>query len=251
MAWAVKYRIEWDDISGVDWKVDIEEDSFAGSITTLKATGNPLNIFWDNYNDNIFDPLKPSEANLEVFSETNFAIADIYAIQDLQFRMSVYENEVLKWRGFINSRKYEEPYECPPYPVTINAICGLEFLRDYFYASSVSISDGVQDITYYNGFRTEAQIITDILGKIGVTGFTEYVNIYENSMNSATSDSPMDHTAINVDVFRGFYCDEVLMQILSKYNACIIQKDGSFVIYRPTELDGANVAGSHKKHQFF
>lgn len=243
MAWATKYREEHTDIEGVVWKTDIEEDSFAGAITTLTGTGKPLEVYWEPGSDDVFDPIQTSEASLEVFSSTNFALADLYAVQDLQFRMSIYQDDVLYWRGFVNSRHYKEPYGCPPYPVTITAVCGLEFLKDYLYASSVSVSSGIETVTYYDDFKTDAQIITDILAKIGVTGFTEYVNVYENSHSSGVGDSPLDQTACNTDVFRYFYCDEVLIEILKKYNARIIHKGGTFIIYRPKELTGSTVYG--------
>lgn len=243
MSWEVKYRCEYKDLYGVDWKIDVEEDNFAGAITALTASDNALRIDWDNKSDDVFDPIKSSEASLEVLVQTNFALDDIYAVQDLQFRMSVYMDDVLYWRGFINTRNYKEPYDQPPYPVTITAVCGLEFLEDYLYASSVSVTSGVETVTYYDDFRTESEIVTDILSKIGVTGFSEYINIYEDSHNSGVGDSPLYQTKINVDVFRDFYCSEVLEKILSKYDACIIHKDGEFKIYRPKELTGATVYG--------
>lgn len=243
MSWEVKYRCEFKDIEGLDWKIDIEEDDYAGAITNLTTTDEPLMIEWEKDSDDVFDSIKPSQAIIEVLSQTNFAIADIYATQDLQFRMSIYLEEVLYWRGFVNSRNYSEPYDCPPYPVKITGACGLEFLNDYLYASSISVDSGVETVTYYSGLRLESQIILDILGKIGITGFTEYINIYEDSHEDGTDDSPLDQTEIDVDVFRGMYCMEVLNNLLAKYNACIISKAGSMVIYRPTEIVDTTVYG--------
>jgi hypothetical protein len=243
VSWEVKYRTEHKDIYGVDWKTDIEEDSYAGAIINLTSTDEPLIIEWEKNSDDIFDVDKPSQAILEVLSETNFAIADIYAVQDIQFRMSIYQDDVLYWRGFVNSRNYSEPYDTPPYPVTITAVCGLEFLNDYMYASSIDVTAGVETVTYYSGLKLESQIILDILGKLGISTFTEYINIYEDSHTTGVGDSPLDQTKIDVDVFKGMYCLEVLINILAKYNACITSVAGGFVIYRPVELTDSTVYG--------
>jgi hypothetical protein len=243
MAWAVKYRLEIADNNGANWKVDIEEDSFAGEITTLQGTGNPILIEWNNDSDDVFEPIKSSHASINVYSTTNFALMDLIATQDMQFRMVIYQGEVEYWKGYIITNNYQEPYDVPPYPVTITACCGLELLENYHYCSSETVASGAEAVTYYEGRRLESQIILDILGKISYTGFREYVNIYEESMASTVGDSPMDQLKIDVDIFKDKYCDEVLREVLKKYNACIVHKGGEFYIYRPVELTGATVYG--------
>ena len=233
MTWAVKYKTEIKDLYGVDFKVDIEEDA-AGFVANLKSTGDPISFDFDNESDDIVEPIKASSVSFSVYSTSNFALTDLYAIQDMQFRVKIYQNTVLYWMGYIVTRHYEEPYEDYPYSVKVTACCGMELLKEILYDNAG---------TYYNGRTLESQIILDILGKIEHTTFTEYVNIYEESMDDGTGDSPMDQLKIDVDVFQDMYCDEVLKELLKKYNACIIQKAGVFCIYRPVELIGATVYG--------
>jgi len=239
MAYAVKYRCEFDDVNsegntGIAWQVDIEEDGFSGDITTLQGAGDPLKFDFDNDSDDVFDPLKPSSAILTVMSEEHFALIDLYASEDLQYRVKIYEDSDLYWQGWIESQNYSEPYEDVPYPVTITAICGLKYLKNIPYDDSG---------TPYNGRMFESQIIIDILGKLEYTGFTEYVNIYEEGMDDSTDDSPMDQMKIDVDVFQDKYCDEVLSEVIKRWNACIKHKDGGFIIYRPKELIETTVYG--------
>lgn len=248
MAWATEYRLEFSDNHSVDWKVDIESDGFAGSITDLVGAGNPLVIEWENESDDFADPIRASRAYINIWSQTNFSLAALYAAEDMAFRVSIYENETLYWQGYIVTQHYEEPYECPPYQVTIVACCGLELLKNYRYYDTTG-----SPYVYYDGRRYQSQIILDILGKIGITTFKEFINIYEESMATTVTDSPLDQSKIDVDVFRtrnswtGFqncmYCDEVLKEILKIYNAAIIHKAGYFIIYRPVELKSANVYG--------
>jgi hypothetical protein len=234
MAWATKYRLEIADKWSVAWKIDIEEDAFAGTITDLIGGDEPLTFEWENSSDDVFDPIKESSAVLSMIAETDFLLADLYSIEDLQYRVKIYQNGTLYWIGYIITGNYTEPYECVPFEVTIKASCGMVQLKEILFDD---------DGTYYNGRLLESDIILKILGKLGYTGFTEYVNIYEESMDSTVNDSPFDQLKIDVDVFKDMYCDEVLKELLKKYNACIIHKGGEFIIYRPEELIGATVYG--------
>ena len=62
-------------------------------------------------------------------------------------------------------------------------------------------------------------------------------------MLSTASDSPFDQIKIDRDVFKDYYCYDVLSEILKKYNAIIRQKDGVFCIVRPAELLDTTVYG--------
>ena len=236
MAWVEKYRIEHKDERGVLWTRKIYEDAFGGSLTNLTATGMPLvpELLADS--DDLFEPIHETNCKSEVFSSTNFALADLYATEDMHFKVEDYYGATLYFVGYVNCGDFAEPYEDVPYPVLVNASCGLVFLKDIKYDDS-----GIP----YTGRKLESQIILDILAKIGYTEFKEYINIYEESMDDGTGDSPFDQVKIDVDVFEGMYCYEVLQELLKKYGACIKQKNGIFCINRVVEMTGATVYGRY------
>jgi hypothetical protein len=237
------YRIEFSDLNKVEWRISIGDSAHTGTYTLLKATGNPLNFAYDNESDDVFDPMRPSRATFEVYSETNFALLDLYSVEDMHYPVTIYCNEALFWSGYVETQNYEEVYEPAPYTVSITATDGLSILENILYADSIAYHEGEETITYYNGHERESKIILDILGEIGFTEFKEYVNIYEDNMLSTASDSPLDQIKIDRDVFKDYYCYEVLSEILKKYNAIIRQKDGIFCIVRPAELLDATVYG--------
>jgi hypothetical protein len=242
MAFDTKYYCEWKDIHNLTWRADIEKDG-SFTATSMQATGNPLTIEYLSSTDDIHqDPVKGSMANLNIYADNNFQWSEFYAVQDREYRMSIYYNDGsdhLYWRGFIISDNYSEPYNGVSYPTTISASCGLGALKNYLYKYKTTIEDD----TYYNGRRLESQVILDILGKLGITTFTEFINIYENSMVSTVNDSPMDQIKIDVDVFKDMYCYEVLSEILNKYGACIRSIAGMMTIYRPTDLNQITIYG--------
>ena len=237
MAWGTKYRIEFKDILGLDWKILIQEEPDPGSIIDLVATGDPLHFDLLSDSDEFNDPIRPSKAIFNVWSTTDFMLTSLYSDEDFKYKVIIYKGAAgtdVYWTGFIVTGEYSEPYDCTPYPVQITAVDGLNYLKNILYDDAG---------TYYNGRELESKIIMDILTKIQITGFTEYVNLYEVEMDITSDDSPMDQLKIDVDIFQDMNCYEVLFHILKKYNAVIRQVEGQIVIYRPTELSQAVVYG--------
>jgi len=236
MAWAEKYRQEIADIRLITWTTKIYEDGFAGELTYFKGSGEPVILELCNESDDPYDPVKESHAVISVKAETDFQYVDLYSVEDMQFKVEIYQDTDLYWVGYVDTQQYQEPYEDVPYTVEIYCTDGLSLLRNILYDD---------EGTYYDGRTLASQIILDILGKIGFTAFKEYVNIYEESMDDAVGDSPMDQIKIDVDIFQDMYCDEVLKELLKSFGACIRQITGIFSLYRPKELIGATVYGRY------
>ena len=247
MSWEVKYRVSFQDDKKLPWKIDILEDlGVAPTIIELQPGSDPLNIEWNSDSDEFNESIRPSKANINVFSTTDFSLVDLYSDEDFHFKVNIYKGAAgtsLFWTGWIVTGEYSEPYDQPPYPVTIVAVDGLNYLKQILYASSVTVSGGVETITYYEDRKRKSKILLDILGKCFITTFTEYLNIYEESMSDGTGDSPLDQSTLDVDVFRDMYCWDVLSEILKPYDAVIRQNSGVFCIYRPVELTSNPVYG--------
>jgi hypothetical protein len=238
MNWEIKYSCSFYDILLVKWTVDILEylASPPASVLEMKAGSDPLIFDFLSDTDDILDsPIRGSKFSINVVSKTSFQWTGIYTNQDRSLKVNIYYGSTPYLTGFITSNNYSEPYNDTPYEITISANDGLGYLKEILYDDSG---------TPYTGRILESQIILDILLKIGITTFTEYVNIYETRMNKGTSDSPMDQTKIDAGVFKGLYCYDVLCAILEKYKALIRQvPGGTYVIYRPKELTQATVHG--------
>lgn len=242
MAWGTKYRGEFYDLSystsvqGLLWTTEIEEDGYTGPVTDMKMGGQPLVIEHMAASDNLlFDPIKGSRATINIWSETQFQYTSLYSYENFKYRVSIYygDAKTLYWRGYLTT-EYTEPYDDTPYEVSVTASDGLGLLKDMPYKYTTTEKND----TYYSGRRYESQVILDILGKLGHTGFNEYCNIYEDNLNDDNDDSPFDQVLIDMDVFRDMNCYDVLSEVLKKYNAVIRQSRGVFWIYRPIEQLG-------------
>ena len=150
---AERWRIEFSDLQKVEWRISIEDPDFTGDYTLLKATGNPLNISYDNESDDVFDPMRPSRATFEVYSETNFALLDLYSVEDMHYPVTIYCNDTLFWSGYVETQNYEEVYEPVPYAVSITATDGLSTLENILFADNIAYHDGAETITYTTGMN--------------------------------------------------------------------------------------------------
>lgn len=236
MAFAVKYRTEFTDILGVDWRVDIEKNNYVGSILQMQTTGNPLRIEYLTPSDDLLsDPIKGSTAKLNIECTTNFQYIDLYNEADMTYKFKVYygSTPTLYWQGWV-SNDYSEPYDTVPYTVSITALDGLGLLKYIDFKNGSSI---------YSGRAYESTVILNVLSKIGYTEFDEYVNLYDFYINNGVTDTPFNQIQLEQLVFEGEDCYTVLVEILKHYNAIIRQKNGRFVIYRPSELVNDTVYG--------
>jgi hypothetical protein len=235
MNWYVSHRVEWTDILALNWKIEIEKTTSSTPVL-MQANDVPLKIDYLTKSDNLIEnPIKGSTAEFTVYSDTNFQWVDIYSSYDLEKRVSIYHSDTtLFWRGFITPGDYSEPYDGVSYAVKISASDCLGFLKNLDYDNSGNP---------YAGRRLVSQIILDILAKIQVVSFTEFVNMYEDDMLQTVDDSPMDQEELDVDLFLGLKCYEVLEIICKKYNSIIRQEAGVYIIYRPYELVNSTLYG--------
>jgi len=175
MSFLTKYRCEFYDLAGLDWKIDFQWDGYADEIYAMTASGNPLTYEPLADNDDLFNnPVRGTKASLRVMAIASFQYIDFFTITDLQVKALIYQGGNLYFTGYVLPKSYEEPYNDFPYEVTISMVDGLAALKSIKYDNAG---------TPYVGRMLESQIVLDILAKIGVTQFTEIVNIYETGMN--------------------------------------------------------------------
>jgi hypothetical protein len=231
MAFSPKYRSEFYDTHGLEWRWDFELDPFVGDPTLMQASGDPGTYEpLSDVDDVLKNPVRGTKATLRVKSMSMFQYLEFFTMTDMKMRCSIYYGSAhtLYFRGYVNVNNYSEPYDDYPYDVAISVNCGLGLLKEIPYEASAGVP--------YTGRLRESQIVLDILGKIGFTTFTEIVNIYEYRMASGVNDSPIDQLYIDASVFDDMTCYEALEYLLSKWHALIRQRLGVFVIYRPTEM---------------
>jgi hypothetical protein len=231
MAWDVKYSIEFSDIHFIDWRVEIQED---GSFTEvpIQAMSQPAVIEWFGQDDIFEQNIMGSQLSLNIESPTNFEYDEFFTSDNFQYKVLVYHGVTLFWSGYIQIHNFQEPYDAPPYTVTLTATDGLGLLKDFKFKD---LGYTVRQVT--------SVVIHDILDLVGITEFTEYVNLYESTMGSDTDDSMFDQSGIDPYLYEEQTCYDALSSILFSLNAGIRQGKGVFEIVRYKELRDTTMYG--------
>jgi hypothetical protein len=233
MAFYTKIRAIFIDILGDKWQIDIQgQGEEQGAITEYTCTDNPLMFEWYGSDDILTQSIIGSKVSLTILSYIESALSELYTSDNLEFKVIVYFNEVECWSGYVLPESHNEPYDGLPIAVTIASTDALGLLKEFNFS----------DLGYTSRQKLSV-IIYDILSLVGITTFTEYMNIYNANMSDTVDDSPLDQLGIDPYVFQNNTCYEALEKILGTFNAGIRQDGDIFTIYRFVELKDATMYG--------
>lgn len=239
-----QFELRYWDLARCAWCAKFYVPSYAGAVEQLQGSGHPIVIEFQNSDDDYADPYRPTQAKIEIKVGENWKFTDLFDSNIMSCWVEIYQglddDATLFFQGWVDPSQYEEPYDVAPYYLTIVVVDGLKYLQDIMFAESEN-SDGTFD--YYEDRRTESQIIWDILSKIGVTQYEEYVNLFAVQMAMGPAYSPFSQTLLERDRFYDMTCAEVLTEMLRKLGAVIRQSFGVFQIFRPVELYRSVVYG--------
>ena len=227
MTWYVKYRVQFTDDLGVDWKVHIKEQAESSfTITDYTATGQPLTIEGYGDDDPFMQSVQGSKATIRIWNPEDFELLELFSAEMLQFQVIIYQDDTLFWKGYVLPETYQEAYNQAPLEANITATDGLGLLKEFQFS----------ELDYGFTRRTYSKAIYDMLLLVGINGFTEYINIYHSGMDDGVGDSPLDQTGFDPQLFKTDHCYKALEDILGMFNAGIKQEQGQIVIYRYEEV---------------
>jgi hypothetical protein len=116
----VRLRAEDKSYSGVEWKWEIWDEDWTGSITDVHMKSGQIK--WMQEGDEILEPIKSSSAELVIYQSDDYDTAfdgfvdQLVLGEELRFKMRVYKDSSLYWVGNIitdncswdnNSKPYE------------------------------------------------------------------------------------------------------------------------------------------------
>lgn len=129
MAFAVKYRSEFDTIKGRRIRVDIEEDG-AASITNITAFGqSPLKISYPNGEFDKLTGIRESKVEFLVLNDVVTA-ADFLTTSDTQYKLKVYVNDTLEWVGWLDNDQLSETFIDTSTEIRLTATDGLSLIKN-------------------------------------------------------------------------------------------------------------------------
>jgi len=239
--YGVKYRLEFQDVkkkSGRIHRVDILERAYAGAVTEFCGSGNPVHIRW---NGDANDPSKPiitGEYVLQIMKLAASQFNDLFTQDDRLFKIQHYVDSALYWAGFIRPNLYSEPFIFEPFELEVTALDELQLLNDHDFLD--------ENGNTYKGEIKTILVVAEILKKCslnfnincGINVYAVY-DIAGDITPMDTSGDPLDQSYVDVSIFEGVKCYDVLSRILKPFRAQIFQADGKWWIIRLSDAVGS------------
>ena len=227
--YGVKYRLEYSQVEGRKWRLDILKDGYASSVIDLTAQGEPFKIDWLGEDDSISGVIG-SVANINLFQETGQDLSEFYTADEQEFLVQLYYFDgvdyVLYWKGFIIQDEYIEFVTSEPFEVNLKASDGLGLVSDYKCDEIVSLNDQ----------PTPFEFIKDAVDLIGLEfDFYDCSEFAESSIGDYTTSSAFTQVRFNAESFLSNPSDSTswvdvntaLDSIAKSFNCRIFQSKGA------------------------
>jgi hypothetical protein len=168
MSYSTHYRIQYKRFSGNQTTIDILDSSYVGSIIPINAATDPLNITLDGDANNVFASTVGSGIDINVLA-TPLTLQNLFTYDPQKFMIKIYNGTSgnnLFWQGFLNTGIYNESYSnsisLSTSEIALHCNDGMTVLDSIYYIQN----DGS---TFYTGNSTIGVVLTNILGKLGLT----------------------------------------------------------------------------------
>jgi hypothetical protein len=240
-----KYFMEWSDNNGKngyeDHKIEVYKKEYGGSVSEMKPYGEPFEFQVHADSEDKFHVIRATSITFSPISVTDGQYQEFFTEDEREFLVKYYLDTgagyVLKWQGFVVPFLYQEPHLSPPYPVSIQANCGLANLKDFDFVDASGNN--------YKTTLSAMSIIASILKKLDLPiAIRSGLNIYEENFDATSADDPLTQAYYDTKFYYSAdgtpeKCDVVIKNILKEYSATISQSEGVWTISRPEELISA------------
>ena len=176
-----------------EYYVSILQLDYEGSAIEIQAQQNPVQIDYQNTNNNKLEPIIGSECTLNLIATEDFQLEDLYTENEREFLVEVYRNSGLIWTGFIIPDGCQEAFTFAPYPISVNAVDGLGLLKNLSYVQN--------DGNFYLGKQSFIEVIQACLVRLEAPSLTlnTCVNIYDVTMTQGDNYDPFAQAFVNAE----------------------------------------------------
>ena len=242
MAYAVKYRLTFEDNNLLEWICNIYQEDYVGAVTDIKGTGTPLDIRHNG--KDLFDPVRPSSATLNIISETDAQYSEFYVIEETEYYLEVMRDGTAFWYGVLMQEQFEEAYTDPPYTVRLQfADLGVLKFKKY-----------INGANFFEGFEEIITILKDCLDKLPYQlPLTEIVNSLEDDTMDALTRSFINSIYLDRRVFVDYnkkeddfdpwYCYKVIEEIMKSRGLNFFQHEARWYITKVKQLEIGTAQG--------
>ena len=249
--YGVRWRYQFTSCDNTEFRIDILERDYSGTPDLIKGGGNPITISPRGEGGDFYNTqLLPTQANLDLVSDSLFYFVDIAKGDDEKHQVKYYKDVSsawsLEWQGFISPSTYLEDYGTSPHYTSVTAYDRLGDLKNIKFIGEASENDdGKSDYkSLVLGELSDLQVLNFCLTKLNHGfGYRIAINIFESS-HSTSNTTPLSQTYNKVDHYANINgneyspenCAKVVKDILNKYGAFVTSRNGYWYIIRWKEL---------------
>ena len=220
MSMGVKYKGGFYSYKDVLYEIEILQEGYSGSATTVGFTDTPLLIEWDEVDK--LEPVMSSSAKLQLFSDSDRQFVSLYTVKAGSIRLDVYREGVFYWSGTLDTELYEEP-----------------FAYGDSYGVELTFADfAVLDRLNYNGsgFKSLRTLVTEALNSSSIRYNASYSERISTTKAGSTSGSLLDEVFVQCQNFTDedgdpYTVREVLDEVLRPFALRLVQKSGKIHVH--------------------
>jgi hypothetical protein len=236
LAKQTKYKYSFITLEGQTCNVKLLFEGYTGSEITLQGADRPFVLKEYNTDDNIFKPLRPQMAEMNIIaSSSSISIDDFLANNDtdieVRFDFGSYSNY---WVGYLLQDDFQEVWQDTNHIITLTATEYLGRLKE------IEISNNGSQLI---GKFTPASIVSYALNNSPVSqiGTRTINNLYHSSMTDSVGTTGFNQCYIDAKTFQinaSQYDDayNAIEKINKSWNQTLFQYRGAWVNLRVEEL---------------
>lgn len=226
MAYGLKYYSQYRNYDGVVKRVKFYKIDFTGD--AIEWGNDKLAVTFSYGDSDSFFPEIPiiaSQAKIGFIFEEQYDLSE-FVFDRKTFFCEIYNESTsrVEWSGWVEPWNAQHSYSKPPYTATLTVSCGLAHLSKIKY---------VNPNTTFK--KTGLQLIQECLAIMGSQlNLRVSTHMIENSFGGA---GYLGLTSFEINTVRYYdengeamHCDEIVNDILNKFNAEILQWDNRWVI---------------------
>lgn len=232
--YGLKYTQTYYDIHQQEITIEILKRDYEWGVSGLIFLGDGVSMQKNFADEDFFNTIVATQFQLNLAVITGISYREFSEVDNREFLVLLKRNNVYIAFGYIIPETYEENWGAYPHSVSVTVSDGLGQLKDVLFENN----DGTKII----GMQRVSDIVSFILDKTGLwdwaTGFwIDYIpirNYYVQSGNEIYG--CLYNLYVETSRFYEMNCEEVLTDLLSSFNAKIVQVNTGFMIYCPDEF---------------
>ena len=237
-SYGTKFKVDFRDRVNNLISLRISKKDYSGSVYNLKLTESKLVIKKNFLDEDFFLPIAGTQIEITLFSDTLSTYLEFASGSNIDYFVEVFKNQKLYAFGYLIPDTYSEDGWFAPFVTKISATDHLGFLKDFKFAyPDPETDDWTWKETQITGVEKASDIITFILNKCYLRESLVWWDLIPLVPKNALFPNwgCLQNIYFECNEFFNMTCEDVLKNILDKFNARIVQYSNGYIIQSPDE----------------